>query len=191
MGSGERGRPDVKPDIEARAIITSHMIAGLRERLWHQDVLMHPKVLGELRALFEQVWDLFGLPAHGNGRHRAVDDEAGHEDDGRARSLKPDPRTATSVAGFMETLRLYKAWSGDPSWRTIADQAGRIVSHSTIYGAMNSNLLPKPEVVKAVITGCAGTQADVDAFLSARQRIASPKGRRRPLNTSSSPREHA
>lgn len=92
--------------------------------------------------------------------------------------LKPNPLAATNAAEFISGLWQQRAWSGEPSWRTMATQAHQAVVHSTMYAAMNGDALPKLEVVKAIIIGCDGNEEDLDAFAAAWQRIASGRVRR-------------
>jgi len=90
-----------------------------------------------------------------------------------AYDLKPDPLTATTPAAFIETLRQYRAWSGNPSWRAMAQRTGQAVVHATMYNAMNGDALPKLPVVRAIIIGCGGGEDDLKNFTAAWRRIAS------------------
>jgi hypothetical protein len=159
--------------MEASAAATA--IAGLCWRLRRQEVLEHPKVLSELRKLEDQVAAQLAEPGRATGRHRCPDSEAASQQIGDATGfdLKPDPLTASTPAEFIDALRQYKLWSGDPSWRTMAKRAGQAVVHSTMYAAMNGNALPKLEVVKAIVIGCGGGEDDLSLFASAWRRIAS------------------
>lgn len=178
-GRHGRGTPDgqdhsqAATDVEASA--TATVIAGLRWRLRRQETLEHPKVLSELRKLEEQVADQLGHPGQNTGRHRSTVGEAISQQisDASGFDLKPDPLTATTPAEFIEALRQYKFWSGDPSWRSMAKRAGQAVVHSTMYAAMNGDALPKLDVVKAIIIGCGGGEDDLSSFASAWRRIAS------------------
>jgi transcriptional regulator with XRE-family HTH domain len=89
--------------------------------------------------------------------------------------LKPDALTATNPAEFVEALQQYRAWSGDPSWRRISERAGHAFVYSTLYAAMNSDSLPKLEIVKAIIIGCGGGEDDLENFATAWRRIRSEK----------------
>lgn len=153
-------------------------IAGLRYRLGNQQILTHPVVMTELRKLDVQLVTQLSSMDGASGRHRSralreesrgsrqqVEDVAGYD------HLKPDPLTATTPAEFMDTLRRYRAWSGEPSWRNMARDAGQVVVHSTMYAAMQNDTLPKLDLVKAVVTGCGGSQDDVRAFVTAWRRI--------------------
>ncbi len=42
-----------------------------------------------------------------------------------------------------------------------------------MYAAMNSTALPKLDVLKAIVTGCGGSNDDLRAFTTAWRRIAS------------------
>ena len=50
---GRRDYPD--PDIEAMAITTAAIIAGLRSRLKEEEILIHPMVDSQLQALLLQL----------------------------------------------------------------------------------------------------------------------------------------
>jgi hypothetical protein len=86
--------------------------------------------------------------------------------------LKPNPGAARTPAEFIAALWRYKAWSGDPSWRRMAARAGQEIVHSTMYAAMNGAVLPKFEVVRAIIIiGCGGSDEDLDSFTRAWREI--------------------
>lgn len=171
------GQDDPQTATEALAIYTARIIAGLRWRLQHQEILEHPKVLGELRQLDQQVTEQLAAADRNPGRHRSTPGKASSEQisDSPEFDLKPDPDTATTSAEFIQALWQYKAWSGDPSWRKMAEQAGQAVVHSTMYAAMNGDALPKFEVLKAIIIGCGGGEDDLHAFACAWRRIASAR----------------
>jgi hypothetical protein len=178
--SGRHGRssPDGQDDpqaaVEEEAIHIARVIRGVSLRLLQRpEILEQPKLVSALRDLDEEV---VGQLAYGNnnaGRHRSTVDRAigqqiseAAEDD-----LKPNPLTAATPAEFMEVLRQYRAWSGEPPWRTMAERAGQIVVFSTMYTAMNGNTLPKLHVVKAIIIGCGGGENDLNSFANAWRRI--------------------
>jgi len=178
--SGRHGRgapdgqddPQSAADLEASAAATT--IAGLRWRLRRQEVLEHPKVRSELQKLEDQLADQLGQDGRPSGRHRTTGEEITGQQIGDAAGfdLKPDPLEATTPAEFIDALRQYKLWSGDPSWRQMAKRAGQAVVHSTMYAAMNGDGLPKFEVVKAIVIGCGGGEDDLSSFASAWRRIA-------------------
>jgi hypothetical protein len=167
FGRGARGSQD--NPAEAPAIDAARIVAGLRWRLQHQEILEHPKVLSELRKLYQQVAEQLESADPNPGRHRST---AGNEiGDAPGFDLKPDPLAATTPAEFVQALWQFKAWFGDPSWRKMAEQAGQAVVHSTMYAAMNGDALPKLEVVKAIIIGCGGAEDDLRSFTSAWRRL--------------------
>jgi len=181
---GSGGSGDRHGEIEAEAAATAKAIAGLRRRLRRREVLEHPAVLGELRKLEEQVTTQFVDQAgRSPGRHRSASADApgrrGNRQIGDANGfdLKPDPLAATTEAQFIEALWQYKWWSGDPSWRAMAAQSGQRVVHSTMYGAMHGAVLPKLEVVKAIISGCGGSEEDLKTFATAWRRIDSARSK--------------
>jgi len=172
-GPHGRGHDDPHKGTEATAIYTARIIAGLRWRLQHQEILEHPKVLSELSQLDQQITGQLATADRNPGRHRSPTGPVVSQRSGDAPGfeLKPNPATATTPAEFIDALRQYKAWRGSPSWRKMAEQAGQAVVHSTMYQAMKSDALPKWEVVKAIIMGCGGGEDDIRSFLSAWRRI--------------------
>lgn len=182
-GPGNRnpGSPDdLAAATEAEAEETSIVIAGLRARLGRVDILTHPKVQVELHRLEEQVTVLLGQADQSPGRHRSASGQAPGEQIGDARGydLKPSPLAATTPAEFIATLWQYRAWSGDPSWRKMAQRADQAVVHSTMHTAMHGDTLPKFDVMKAIIIGCGGSDADLSAFATAWRKIAAKAARR-------------
>ena len=157
------------------AAATAAMISGLRKRLCDPRLLKDPLVVSELRKLDVQLDRQMSDSESRHGRHRSatgpqVEDVSGYD-------LKPDPLSATTAAEFMATLRQYRSWNGDPSWRRMATRAGQVIVHSTMHTAMQGDTLPKLEVVKAIITGCEGSQEDMRSFVTAWRRLASGHGR--------------
>jgi hypothetical protein len=182
---GLDGGRDYPGEIEAEAVATATVIAGLRRRLRRPEVLEHPAVTGELRKLDEQVAaQLADQGGRNPGRHRSASAAASGRrgdrqiGDANGFDLKPDPLAATTETQFIKALWDYKAWCGDPSWRAMAARAGQRVVHSTMYGAMHGSALPKLEVVKAIINGCGGTEEDLRAFATAWRKLDSARGKR-------------
>jgi len=181
---GVSGSRDCQGDIEADAAAAATVIAGLRRRLRRPEVLEHPAVQEELRKLEEQVTtQLVDQAGRSPGRHRSASAAAAGRrgglqiGDANGFDLKPDPLAATTEAQFIKALWDYKAWSGDPSWRAMAARAGQRVVHSTMYGAMHGSVLPKLEVVKAIISGCGGGEEDLRAFATAWRQLDTSRSR--------------
>ena len=78
--------------------------------------------------------------------------------------LRPDPLRARTAADFMAALRCYRAWAGDPSYRKMASRASYALAASTICTALNSDTLPRLELVLAVVAGCGGDDEDQQRF---------------------------
>ena len=151
-------------------------LCGLRWRLrQHPEALEHPTVFRELHKLEELITDLLRQSDSKPGRHRSTSGEPASQQilDADGFDLKPDPLTADTSAELIAVLRQYRAWSGNPPWRKMAQQASQAVVHSTMYTAMNSTALPKLDVLKAIVTGCGGSNDDLRAFTTAWRRIAS------------------
>jgi transcriptional regulator with XRE-family HTH domain len=92
--------------------------------------------------------------------------------DAHGSALKPDPFAATSPAQFNEALRRYRLWAGGPAFSQMAAYAEHTVAATAMNAAMNGKALPKLDVVKAIITGCGGSEDDLQAFATAWRRIA-------------------
>jgi hypothetical protein len=90
-------------------------------------------------------------------------------------AFKPDPLAVTTPRQFIGALWGYKTWSGDPSWRKMATQAGQRVVHSTMHAAMHGDVLPKLDVVKAIVIGCGGNEDDLRMFVTAWRRLESAR----------------
>jgi hypothetical protein len=89
--------------------------------------------------------------------------------------LCPDPAGAQTPAQFMDTLRSYRKWAGDPSYRAmehlIKKQGGQRFAASTIHAALKGDDLPSLPKVQAVITACGGTGAHQQMFTTAWRRL--------------------
>jgi hypothetical protein len=154
-------------------------LAGEINRIRHQlaspEMLDNPAIYNELQELYKQVWTAQEQRA---GRHRLqtqvrpvsqpIRDAAGYD-------LKPDPLTARTSSELVARLREYREWSGEPPFRMMAEQARQKVAHSTIFGALNSDELPRLKVVMAIIAGCGGGIDDQRAFATAWRRVKSGK----------------
>lgn len=180
--SAPEGQDDQQDILEEEAIHTARVIAGLRLRLLQNpEALKHPKVRNELQLFDEQLAGQLAYSDGGRGRHRSIDDGAigPHINDASENELKPNPHSATTPAAFIEALRQYRVWSGNPPWRMMAERANQAVVFSTMYNAMKGDELPKLHVVRAIVTGCGGNEADVISFVNAWRRIEFSKVRDR------------
>jgi hypothetical protein len=94
--------------------------------------------------------------------------------DWRSYNLRPDPLAAHTPAEFVEMLRRYRIWAGEPSYRDMASQCRQAVAASTLCTALGRNDLPRLRVVLAIIAGCGGTEEDQQQFATAWRRIRLP-----------------
>jgi hypothetical protein len=178
--NGRHGRSapkgqDPQDVIEEEVTGIARFIEGLRWRLLQNpEALEHPKVCIELQKLVDLIAGPLGYVDRGPGRHRSSDDRVMRRqiENVSGNELKPDPLTTETPVAFIEALWQYRAWSGNPSWRMMADHAGKAVSFSTMYNAMNGDSLPKLYVVKAIIIGCGGNEDDVISFVNGWRRFA-------------------
>jgi DNA-binding XRE family transcriptional regulator len=92
--------------------------------------------------------------------------------------LPPNPLAARTAADLVGCLRSYRAWSGQPSLRKMAAQAGNAISHATIHCALRGDGMPGLPAVIAIVAGCGGSMDDQQSFATAWRRItlAKPDG---------------
>jgi hypothetical protein len=81
---------------------------------------------------------------------------------------RPNPLLARTPCEFAQCLREFRDYAGHRSLRAIADQSGGQISFSTVRNVLESNdLHPRLDVVKAIVRGSGGSEADVDDFADA------------------------
>jgi len=164
----DSGDPQAHTDAEAAAAV----IAGLRRRLAHQSTLEHPAVRRELRHLEQQLTAQLDRPARQPGRHRLpADAPPGQLSQPGQPGQRPDPAAARTAAQLTTMLGQYQAWSADPCWATIAARSRHTIGHAAVRAALHGTALPSLTLLTAVITGCGGSQDDLNAFTTAWQRI--------------------
>lgn len=93
-------------------------------------------------------------------------------------NLFPDPGRAQTPSEFMDRLRTYRKWAGEPSFRAmehiIRKQRGQHFAASTINTALRSDDLPSLQKVQAIVTACGGSDAHQQMFTTAWRRLAMP-----------------
>jgi hypothetical protein len=89
--------------------------------------------------------------------------------------LCPDPASAQTPAQYMELLRRYRVWAGQPSYRIMGQRCAQRFAASTIHAALNSDRLPSLAMVQAIVTGCGGTDTHQQVFTSAWRRLRMPR----------------
>jgi hypothetical protein len=90
--------------------------------------------------------------------------------------LRPDPGAAQDAAGFMEALRQFRVWAGNPSFRDMERACGgRPVASTMCKVLATGELPPRFEVVAAIITACGGCDEDRQRFATAWRRLTMPE----------------
>jgi hypothetical protein len=93
--------------------------------------------------------------------------------------LCPDPAAARTPADFMDTLRRYRKWAGEPSMRymehVIKNQRGPHFAASTLHAALKGDTLPSLSKVQAIVTACGGSDAHQQMFTTAWRRLTMPR----------------
>lgn len=88
--------------------------------------------------------------------------------------LCPDPGTARTPEEFMDSLRGFRAWAGQPSFRAMERQCARRFAASTMCTALRADTLPSLDMVHAIVTSCGGSPRHVHAFATACRRLSLP-----------------
>jgi hypothetical protein len=89
--------------------------------------------------------------------------------------LRPDPGTARGAAEFVDCLRRYRTWAGEPSFRAMERHCRRRFAASTICTALKSDRLPSQEMVIAIVTACGGPDEHLREFTGAWRRLVAPE----------------
>lgn len=86
-------------------------------------------------------------------------------------SWGPDPKETKTPAEFMDALRRYRLWAGNPSFRRMQRQCGDRFAASTICTALKGSELPSQDMTDAIVVGCGGRQEHREAFVEAWRRL--------------------
>ncbi|MGK5551019.1 helix-turn-helix domain-containing protein [Actinomadura kijaniata] len=91
-------------------------------------------------------------------------------------SAGPDPSRARTGAAFVEAMREYRIWKGEPSYQAMAKAAG--CAASTLWKLEKKDRLPKLDKVLAYLRGCGATPEELEVWRRAWWRIARCEARR-------------
>lgn len=87
-------------------------------------------------------------------------------------NLRPDPGAAGTTAEFIEVLRQFRTWAGNPSYRDMARACDGRPAASTMCRMLTGRRLPaRFEVIDAIITACGGEEEDRERFATAWRRL--------------------
>ncbi|ADH69869.1 hypothetical protein [Nocardiopsis dassonvillei] len=89
---------------------------------------------------------------------------------------RPDPLQTSSAEEFLEALREYRIWAGEPSFRKMSDNCRHKIAYSTLNTALNGGRLPKLHIVEAFIEGCGGDRDDVRRWATAWRKLRKREG---------------
>ncbi|GGT11150.1 hypothetical protein ACFFV7_35745 [Nonomuraea spiralis] len=81
--------------------------------------------------------------------------------------LKPDPLTARTPMQFVELMKDYRIWAGEPSYRELVRRSGKAFGASSLCEALNSPRLPPEKLVRAFIWACSNSESDVQVWVTA------------------------
>jgi hypothetical protein len=114
-------------------------------------------------------------PARRQQRRRtAIPDAEGHE-------CKPDPIQAQTPAEFVATLRQYRKWAGNPSFREMERNSAGRASYSTFSNMLRAAAVPpRFKSVEAFVVALGGNEEDLRIWASAWRRFQPDVGERTP-----------
>jgi hypothetical protein len=148
------------------------VLASLRAILTTQGILGREQAADYLATLIQSWPGAQGLapemPVETSGEADSLPTPAPVEviPDLPGRDQRPDPLTARTPADFREALRKLRQWAGNPSYRKLGKQCGGKPAASTIWAALNDDILPDMDVVRAIVRACGGQEQE-SAFITA------------------------
>lgn len=172
-----RQHAEAAPAAEAVAYVRS-ALAGVRARL--ASVGVDQRDLDT--AITEALADLGTGPDYdresGRGWHEpaaaalppAIPDMPGQD-------LRPDPGGTRTAAEFLDCLRNYRIWAGNPSYRVMARRCRHRFAASTICTALRGETMPSLDMVLAIVAACGGPEEHQREFASAWRRLILPDQR--------------
>ncbi|MFI7228377.1 hypothetical protein ACIBO5_34600 [Nonomuraea angiospora] len=86
-------------------------------------------------------------------------------------ALKPDPLAAQNPAEFVELMKQYRIWAGEPSYRELVRRARNAFGASTLCEALKSTRLPPLKLVEAFVWACSGCENDLRTWVTAWRRL--------------------
>jgi hypothetical protein len=90
--------------------------------------------------------------------------------------LRPDPSMAQNPREFIDALRDFRTWAGNPSYRDMARACDDRPVASTMCKILSREELPaRFEVIDAIITACGGSEEDRERFATAWRRLTMPQ----------------
>ena len=105
-----------------------------------------------------------------NARHRRMISDPVTAD-APGLDLCPDLDTVSTAAEFMDALRMFRIWAGEPSYREMERRCGRRFAASTICTALRASKLPSLALVQAAVVACGGQEKHQQSFSSAWRRV--------------------
>ncbi|WP_157430329.1 hypothetical protein [Actinomadura macra] len=80
---------------------------------------------------------------------------------------------ANTKAMFADTMRAYRIWAGNPSYRELERRSDKKISYSTFRNVLTSATMPsKLGHVEALVRALGGTDEDLQRWATAWRRLA-------------------
>ncbi|WUH97764.1 hypothetical protein OHR68_30245 [Spirillospora sp. NBC_00431] len=153
-----------------QAVIRSHAVTQRREALRQrisdaEDNLRRVTADLATQTVKEELRRVRNAPGEPGAEPSAIPDAQGYD-------CKPDPLAAASVVEFIDLLRRYREWAGNPSYRDMAERVPGGPSYGTLANILRLNVLPKKlATLEAFIRGSGGGDEDVRSWATAWRRL--------------------
>lgn len=92
--------------------------------------------------------------------------------DPEGQDLRPDPAKIQTASELIASLREYRAWAGNPSYRQMAWRCRNRVSASAFHVILGKDTLPSARLVREFIGACGATDEYRRQFERAWRRVA-------------------
>ncbi|MBB6171960.1 hypothetical protein HNR23_002020 [Nocardiopsis mwathae] len=116
------------------------------------------------RAAADDTGDDRADPSVRRQRAMAVRDVEGFD-------LRPDPLEAATPAEFVEAMRRYRRWAGNPSYRTMATNCGYTCSSAAFHAVLKGEGLPKFTQLNAFVIACGGDESEFQRWATAWRKL--------------------
>lgn len=99
--------------------------------------------------------------------------------------LCPNLNAVSTAAEFMDALRMFRVWAGEPSYREMERRCGGRFAASTICTALKVSKLPSLPLVQSAVIACGGREEHQQSFSSAWRRLRGLQ--QEPVHTAAEP----
>jgi hypothetical protein len=84
---------------------------------------------------------------------------------------RPDPSEAVTPAEFVDAMRRFHRWAGNPTYRKLSQRCGSAIPAHRFQAALAGSELPRFTILNAFILACGGSDAELKRWSNAWRRI--------------------